>query len=190
MRVRGGLLAATIALVLSACASLNVNDPEAVTAAISVRRDEFEKLTEYIGPNAVPYSLAQWFWPDKVLIRAWKGDALEALKVALKDDPDAKDLKSTIYQIYVEDSFVGDWRFYNSAYDANGNRLNTTLISRDVGCRGSSCQYVEQLGLEITREYLEKNKETGIRFKISGKFGENIFFIPSGYIKAFLSVVK
>ena len=89
------------------------------------------------------------------------------------------------------DYYGGDWRFYNSAYDSNGNSLDTTKISQDVGsCSTSGCSHFEHLGLNVTREYLEKNQDSGIRFKVSGKAGEEVFSIPSAYIKAFLSVAK
>lgn len=173
MKVGTIISVAATALTLSACVTtaprLNVSDPQAVSGAISIQRDDFKKTTNYKGPNASPDIL------DQVFIRAWKTDATGSIT----------------YQIYVMDYYNGDWRFYHSAYDSNGNSLNTTQISRDVGsCSRYGCSHEEHLGLNVTREYLEKNQDSGIRFKVSGKAGEEVFFIPGGYIKAFLSVAK
>ncbi|MBP6279882.1 MAG: hypothetical protein KA388_09000 [Rhodocyclaceae bacterium] len=160
------------AYILSACAAMlapdtNPNDPQAVLRAIGVKRDEFEKVTNYIGPNAANK-------PDSLFIRAVKTDA-----------------GRMTYQIYVMDQYDGEWRFYNSAFDSNGTKLNTTQISRDViACGSSSCIQQEHLGLNVSREYLEKAQQLGIRFKVSGRAGEEIFFIPSAYIRAFLAVAK
>lgn len=159
-------------LVLSACVApkLNVHDTQAMTSAIEVKRDDFKKLTEYIGPN-VAKDLR-----DTVAIRAWKFD---------KDN-------QVSYQIYVADFYRGSWRLYNQAHDSNGKFLESSPISRDVVvCSGGGdCSYVEHLGLKVTREYLEQNKESGILFKLSGKGGEEIFYISGSYIMAMLTFVK
>ena len=173
MKVGRVISVAATAFTLSACVAtapmLNVSDPQAVSGAISITRDDFKKVTNYKGPNA-----SQNFF-DEVFIRAWKTDATGIIT----------------YQIYVVDYYNGDWRFYNSAHDSNGNSLNTTQISRHVGsCNRYGCSHEEHLGLNVTREYLEKNQYSGIRFKVSGKAGEEIFFMPGGYINAFLSVAK
>jgi len=173
LKARKFFVAVVSTIVLSACVApvprLNLNDPQAIAGAISVQRDDFKKVTNYKGPNAADN------FGDSVFIRAWKTDATGSIN----------------YQIYVMDYYGGDWRFYNSAYDSNGNSLDTTKISQDVGsCSTSGCSHFEHLGLNVTREYLEKNQDSGIRFKVSGKAGEEVFSIPSAYIKAFLSVAK
>ena len=171
MRNRTGITLFISAFLLSACASMlapdvNPSDPQAVARAISIKRDEFKKVTNYTGPDAANF-------PDSVFIRAWK--------------PDNGRIS---YQIYVRDQYEGDWRYYDSAHDANGNRLVTTLIDREVLTCHRGCTLWEHLGINVSREYLEKQQHQGIRFKISGKAGEEIFFIPPAYIKAFLAVVK
>jgi hypothetical protein len=171
MKFQNGIALVVVTFVLSACAAIlapdtNPNDPQAVARAISVNRDEFKKVTNYTGPDASNF-------PDSVLIRAWK--------------PDNGRLS---YQIYVRDEYEGDWRYYNSAHDSNGTRLDTTVIDREVLTCSRGCTLWEHLGLNVSREYLEKNQRQGIRFKISGKGGEEVFYIPPAYIGAFLSAVK
>lgn len=160
-------------LLLSACVAtapkLNANDSQAVGSAITVQRDDFKKMTNFKGPNASPDIL------QKLFLRAWKTDATGTIS----------------YQIYVMDYYRGDWRFYNEAYDSNGTSLDTTIISRNVdSCSRYGCWHEEHLGLNVTRDYLESHQASGIRFKVSGKAGENVFYIPSGYIKGFLLVVR
>lgn len=162
-----------VTLILCSCVTpaprIDINNPQEVASAISINHDNFKKLTNYKGPDASSNI------NDKLFIRARKNDSNDRVD----------------YQIYVMDYYYGDWRFYNSAYDSNGNRLDTIIISRDVvSCDEYGCSHEEHMGLNVTRDYLENNQNAGIRFKISGKAGEEIFFIPAGYIKAFLSVVK
>ena len=173
MKRRQSIATVVSVLILSACASYlaphtNPNDPQAVVRAISVKRDDFKKITNYTGPNAASFS-------DALFIRAVKTDA-----------------GSMTYQIYVMHTYSGEWRFYNSTYDSKGTPLDTTLISRDViTCAGSyGCTHQEHLGLNVSREYLEQNQQLGIRFKVSGRAGEEVFFIPPAYIRAFLAVAK
>lgn len=173
MKIRNFVIGITTALTLTACIApaprLDVNNPQIVANAINVKYDEFKKMTTYTGPNISS------IYGNQLFIRSWKTDLTG----------------STAYQIYVQDHYSGDWRFYNSANDSNGIELDTKLLAREVGyCSQYGCSKDETLGLKISREYLEKNQETGIRFKVSGKAGEAVFFIPAGYIKGFLSSVN
>lgn len=169
MKIRN-LNAVVIALILVGCAApvekVEVpKTPETIASATIVKRDDFKKLTEYKGMDLAPTDRSALF------LRAWKGDTGEIK-----------------YQIYVNDwYFRGGWRLYDSAYDSNGNKLDVSLISRDVNeCKDGQCDYNEHLGLNISRKYLEDNQETGIKFKLTGKGGEDIEFLPSVYIKGFL----
>ena len=148
---------------------INWNDVQSIASAISVQRDDLNKITYFKGPNSSSGIL------DTVLLRAWRSNEGGGFS----------------YQIYVIDYYHGDWRFYDTASDSKGNNLNITLSSRDVSsCDYFTCAHHEHLGLNVSREYLEKNQENGIVFKVSGKGGEETFIIPSTYIKAFLSVAK
>ncbi|RFC37240.1 MAG: hypothetical protein DID92_2727743304 [Candidatus Nitrotoga sp. SPKER] len=169
----------TGALILTGCAEpepsiaprpkINWNDVQSIASAISIQHDDLKKTTSFKGPNSSKGIL------DTVLLRAWKSDEGGGFS----------------YQIYVIDYYHGDWRFYDKAFDSKGNTLNITLNSRDVSsCDYSTCAHYEHLGMNVSREYLEKNQENDIVFKVSGNGGEETFTIPSAYIKAFLSVAK
>jgi hypothetical protein len=137
-------------------------------ATIEVKYDEFKKVTNYTGANVASD-------PDRVFLRAWKPDG-----------------SSATFQIYVMDFYSGQWRFYNSVLDSNGTKLDLTLISRDIGScsRQAECTRYEHVGINITRAYLEKHRQSGIRFKLSGLAGEEVFSVPAAHINAFLEVVK
>ena len=172
MKLKFIITALLSVILFSSCASnleptVNPNDAKAVTRSVTVKRDDFRKSTYYTGPIASSY-------PDEVLIRAEKTD-----------------LGRVSYQIYVRNTYRGDWRLYNSVYDSNGTNLNMTVISREVmTCGSSNCYLREQFSIDVTQKYLEDNQFDGIRFKAIGKTGEQIFFIPSEYIRAFLWAVR
>ena len=169
LKLLGSLSAVAL---LSACVAitqkLNVYDTQAVANAVSVKRDGFQKTVDYNGPNIAPGV------GGILKIRAWKFEKTSEVE----------------FQIYVADYYDGKWRFYDSAYDSNGERLDVVLISRNVdSCRRYGCSYTEHVGLNITKEYLERNKNSGINFKLTGKAGEAVFLIPGTYVQAILSVV-
>ena len=162
---------------IAGCAqSINWNDPLAIANKVEIRKDDFKKVTSFIGPNCALDEPS-----DTLMLRAFKGRE-----------------NSIEYQIYVADEYLYEiirggsgWRYYSSAHDSDGNSLGVTVIARQVDWCGSyKCSYVEILGLGVTREYLEERKARGITFKISGKNGEEVFSIPATYVQAFLSVAK
>ncbi len=177
MRYSKFCLLTTLIFLLSACSataqktSLNLDDPMAIYKAMSVKHDNFKKIINYEGPNIANNPR------DLLFIRAWNYQKTNNLK----------------FQIYVADSYEGNWRFYNSADDSDGNSLEIVQISRDVGsCRriGYShfCLHTESVGVNISRDYLKNTQDTGINFKLSGKAGERTLFLPGSYVKAMLLI--
>lgn len=155
---------------------INWNNPIEIANAVRIEQDDFKKMTTFTGPNCAADQ------PDDIVrLRSWKlrGSTLG-------------------YQIYVSDEYtypIGGrrpgWRLYSEVFDSDGNRLPTTLINRHLDWCGSNvCSYIETLGVDIGISYLEARKDRGIKFKISGNNGEEVFSIPPAYIQAFLSVVQ
>ena len=98
---------------------------------------------------------------------------------------------STSYKIYVVINYTGDWRFYNSAYDTAGNTLDLTVLTRAIDeCKRIDCVQQELLIVDVTGKYLEEHMQRGLRFWVSAKKEktQEVLFIPSGYIMAFLSL--
>jgi len=80
---------------------------------------------------------------------------------------------------------------FRSITDTDGNKLNTVKISReDNSCISGSCWFYNPLGINVDHDYLEEYKDSGISVKVFDQTGENIFPIPSAYIKAFLDKVS
>lgn len=140
-----------------------------ISSKIKTDFDDFKKISNYKGPEE------SWGNCDSIFLRAWKSDTD----------------KEATYQIYVMDYYSGEWRFYSHAFDDDGNALDFTSISRDVGScsRYGGCSHYEHLGINVSRKYLENRKDKGIKFKISGNAGEEVCALHSPYIKAFLVAV-
>lgn len=166
------VLAATFSMSLAACVTHvptpkpkpMLTDPQAAASETRISHDEFKKITTFLGANASEYNTLR--------LRAWKQDSDNSVN----------------YQIYLTSFYNVQWRFYNEAYDSKGSKLDFVSIDRKVSsCSGSGgCYYEETVGLNVTRKYLEENQDTGIRYKISGKAGEAVGFLPAAYIKGFL----
>jgi len=160
-------------LLVAGCLShgprIDWNDTQSIATQISISRDDYKELTTYQGPWHCGKDKG-WY-----LIRAWKYD---------KDD-------KVTYQIYIKDYYNGDWGLYGSAYDSDGNQLNTVEISRETdSCIGGSCWFYHPLGVNVDSDYFEKYKESGISFRLFEKTGENVFFVPPAYVKALLDAVN
>jgi hypothetical protein len=152
-------------LFLVGCAAPPVA-PTEVRATVKIERDDFKKMTRYTGSDLSSSS-------DAVLIRAWKNDGA-----------------TMVYQIYVADFYSGPWRFYTQGFDSDGKRYATTLIDREVrSCTRYGCSHVETIGLNVDRKYLEGKRVTGVTLKLSGRAGEEVFYIPPLYLSTFLDQV-
>jgi len=93
--------------------------------------------------------------------------------------------KVILYQIYVSDRDT-DWRFFHSAYDAGGNKLDFRTVDSLVTSTGSTR---EDYVIVVDRKYLNNSIGKGINFKAVGQRGEKIIIIPSVYIEGFLRKV-
>lgn len=146
---------------------LNMNDSQDVAGASSVQRDEYKKITIYRGPNIANKQ------PDQLYIVATKTD-----------------FGGISYQIFAIINYSGAWRFYNNAHDTKGNSLDITLMTRHLDkCTRNDCAHSEDIVINVTKKYLEEYMQSGLRIRVSAKAGEDeVFIIPPGYIKAFLSL--
>lgn len=148
---------------------VDLNNAQDVKRSVTVKRDDFKKTTNYHSPE-IGYNGTSTF------LRSWKND---------------KDADAT-YQIYVTTVYDDEWRFYDTAYDSNGNRLDVLVIDRDVlkgSCSQYGCAHTEDVAFNVSKEYLEKNIQNGITFKLNGRTAkaEIIQSIPGAFIEGFLS---
>lgn len=171
---------------LSGCgsSSINANNPIEVTGRIESTRDELTivmkqddvtQVTSYTGPNCAENPV-----DHIVLIRAWQ----------TRDEP-------ATYQIYVSDRYTHErlqggigGKLYDTAHDIDGNALPTEVLARSVNwCGTNECQYIEAVGIAITRPYLEDRIARGLTLKISGTRGDATADVPAAYVRAFLKRV-
>lgn len=144
--------------------------PEGKYPTVKVTKDNFKKLTKYEGAELNYGELRSMF------LRQSKIDGV----------------MNHSYQFYFVDNYDGGWRFYDSAYDSNGNRLDAISIDRSVGSCSKyfGCSHWEHVGVSVSREYLQKNSDTDFQIKISGRGGEVIFNVPADYVRYFLDATK
>lgn len=147
---------------------IDFNNPTEIGNLIKVEFDEFKKTTSYTAPegNIEP-------------TRTYRNTAyLRATKL---------NSKIIVLQIVLHDMYDGGWRYYDNIYDNEGNRLDVTLIDRDVlNCTAGICTYSEAVGANITTDYLESHIDQGIRLKLSGRAGSQVFQLSPAYIQAFV----
>lgn len=173
----GFSLPLAILVTVAGCAAprINAHDPVQVGRNILVEHDDFKKITTYTGPNCAADQPT-----DALFIRAFKTSS-----------------ETVAFQVYVSDIYTHEhlrggpgWRFYSAAHDRDGNTLPMDLISRHVNwCGRYVCEYLEVVGVRVTRSYLEDRANQGLSMKISGTGGEEIVSIPAAYIQAFLKRV-
>lgn len=149
---------------------LDFINPAVVSSNISIKRDDFKKLTEFLGPNLARYPLVEGLY-----IRAWRPDTSNSIT----------------YQIYINNYYFDKhWHFYDSAWDSAGTKLKAISVDRSVErCFDDGCARNEHIGIVVDRNYLDARVETGEKIQISGKAGSSVFNIPSGYIRGFLNRV-
>lgn len=76
-----------------------------------------------------------------------------------------------------------NWAFVQRAYDQNGKVIGFEKIDSEVRDQGR----VSEHGiLKLDRDYLEKIKTTGMKFKIVGDKADFVFELPASYVDGFL----
>ena len=94
-----------------------------------------------------------------------------------------------VYQAYVIYRGPG-WCFFKSAYDINGQPLEFVTIDKDVTVGDTYTTYhkiCEHFAVQLSGEYLETARSTGLDFKAMGKKGAVVFKLPPHYIEGFLN---
>lgn len=144
---------------------VNFSDPQSVANATSIRDDSFKKIRSYVGPTY-----------NQAFLRAWKNFGSERVG----------------YQMYMRTRYHGAWKFFNAAYDSNGNKLDFVSIDRNVDYNKYSADVAleEDFGVNLSREYLNAHAAKGVSVKVYGKSGgAKIYTLPPTYVRAFLDTV-
>jgi hypothetical protein len=82
-------------------------------------------------------------------------------------------------------------RGYFEAFDSDGNKLVFNRLSQDAEAGASNLEFDEQFSVDVSRDYLEKHRATGlnIKFDSAGRAKDLIVQLPAAYIEAFLAKV-
>ena len=148
---------------------VDFKNPAEISSAFKINRDDYYGTTNITGPD---YKTEY----GTVFMSSHKNDRIG----------------HTSNKISVDTYYHGDRRYYDKAYDLEGNKLDfmSTLVKVDY-CDNSGCWNEESFDITVTREYLQKNQDNGIAFKVSGNSNYyQTFTLPSAYIKAYLAIVK
>ncbi len=178
MRYRNFLLVIVLMHSLSGCAStgrhasVDRDDPQAVASAVSLKTDEYKKTTVFEAPKG------NGFAPIAVFLRASKSNKTGVIA----------------YEIYLTASAAlppGESQDFTSAYDLDGVRLDLeTVLKTESTCSKKLCIVNEEYSILIDRNYLEKHKVNGLRFRLYSKDKKYDFNLTPGYIKGVLIAVN
>ena len=103
--------------------------------------------------------------------------------------------KANLFCVIFRDGTVGgyslhiyywdtDWAFFSSAVDRDGKEIAVKVKDRQVN--GAS-NLNEQFYAEITREYLDEHKVSGLNIRFDGKYKKMVVKVPPAYIESFLN---
>lgn len=155
----------TCILQLSGCGVQQPATPESVYRETTVEFDPYKNVTQIKGPTLEQH------------------DQYPLIDTNLRAFAVGKNI--LFYQLYV-DVGIGNWAFYDSARSSDGNNLIFNSIDRIVSQNGS---VNEIFGITLSREQLNKAKESGLNFKAVGKRRSTIISIPNSQFVGFLRKV-
>ena len=157
------------------CVSLVMLAGCAVTPPIKTSNDVYMRSSVDVDP----YKKTTWI--RSPMIYNWERMGYyHAFLRALVNDKSV-----SFYQFYVSDS-AKDWRFYDRAYDASGNDLDFVEIDHQVT---DSAWTKEVFAINLSRQYFDDAKNTGLNIKAVGKRGDKIITLPGFYVEGFLQKV-
>lgn len=146
------LVAALVASVgLAGCAVRPPVPPHAV-----VKTDQFSSTASVIGPSMFDN-------PFGGIDRSWHLRTIIDKKSGLATD-----------QLYVEISYIGDWKYFNAASDQDATDLPVTVIDRSVGDCYGGCSLYETVGVGLDDAKLRAHAATGYAIKLYAHDGDSL----------------
>lgn len=99
-------------------------------------------------------------------------------------NPDSK--KTSLVQLYLDATFIGNWGGIKLAYDTSGSTHEVVLINHDADCSNKymGCRLKETLGVTLSEDFLRKN-QNGFELKLKGK-QDKIIMVSSDLVGSFL----
>lgn len=173
MQLKSRLILPLVIFLVAGCA-VQIKNQQSVTTKVERYYDEFTKVITYWGPGIDRQGKMQKFAPNK--LQASRNEKSKNLS----------------FSLYIDDSYDGEARFYESAYDHNGNRLAISRLDIKLyGCsRLHHCTYSEYLRMDLSLDYLRRHENKGMKFQIRGEKGSAVIEVPGLYIKGFLAALS
>ena len=154
-------------LSLIGCASqTNYNDPLAVKRDTQLGFDEYTKCKTYTAP----------ILSNRAAGRYWTDYTLFANNCGVKPDRAA----------LIIDYHSREWGNFVRSRDIYGSVATAVPVKKKVFRSG---WIQESVMVMLTRTYLEKNRQSGIRLRLEGNGGQPEFILSPAYIDGFLMAV-
>ncbi len=98
--------------------------------------------------------------------------------------------RSWAFQIYVDVSYSGSWRFYKRASFEGGPTVLVTRWDSHVGGTAVTGPILyESFAVPMTFDQMREGRANGIRVRVEGRGRySNVIEVPAGYVVGFLSV--
>ena len=176
-------------IIISILLSYGCMTKESIKSGITTNHDPYIKSTCITAPS-IPVSQAlQGYEEVKKMsikdrfVKGWSASHSHTLRLAYFTN-----FKKYSLWIHFSDK---NWKFFDSAYDIHGNKLELRGIDRDVngGVKHGVIFPVsisESFSIPMSKKYLKEHSESGIKIKLYGSRGTLEVNVPSFYIKAFL----
>jgi|SRR6185369_3374884 len=149
-----------LAAVLAGCSTTPLTTSE-VIGKTEIQHDPATSVTSYTGPAC-----------DGVVLRAWKSEG-----------------RDVSYMLLVTTSSSSPVS-YTRATDHDGVDLPIEYTNVNVDCSSSTCKYTEQIGLGVSRQYLENSTRFGVNFRLYGGGHDELFYFLGDYVTGMLKATK
>lgn len=182
---RAVLIGLSAGVLLTGCSGRSVTPQQSIknVAApvpermVEVTVDEFTKKTTYAGPVTFTHE------------KNTHGSTA-AVAANLVAEVTGKD---TAYFIIVWSTSVmppsAGYLMLSSAIDTDSKILGLGVFDRKVECNSGNCTYDEMLYIPVERRYLQDHFTSGLRIRLDGKRGNQVFEVPVADLTLFLSKV-
>gem|GEM_PF-2442674 len=186
------IVAGVALLGLSACATVFNNmqhsslssvsklSASAIAKAVDIKNTEYDSDITYTAQGVV--------LPVKDAMSLKNSEYYQL--VAIKDKANG----DTSYVLRVNIKyFAADVKRYDTASDKTAKQFEVITVTPKVAsCHVSGfCDYVESVGISISKHYLDSHKSKGLDLRLTGATKDDLFIkVPANYIKGFLQAVN
>jgi hypothetical protein len=184
--IRAVLVGVATGVLLTGCSGRNVQSQQNVQQVaapvppkrvVDVEVDEFTKETSYFGPWTATH--------DGNTHGNVAGVTASLLATASGKD--------TAYKIIIVSMRVvppsEHYLMLSSAIDTDSKTMPLDVFDRTAECGSATCTLSEKAVISVGRKYLQDHATSGLRIRLEGKRGSQVFEVPTADLTLFLSKV-